>query len=92
MSMPRRQPVERLERGAIGEAFEAPPFGFDRRQVAVDAEAQVPRHFAKTLGAISKCRQPDIYRRIRIPQRRQCRGACHSIHCNGKTRISIGDN
>ena len=37
--MPGREPIERLKRGAIGNAFEQTPFGFDDGQVAIDTQA-----------------------------------------------------
>jgi hypothetical protein len=40
MPLPRREPIKRLERGAVGEPFEAAPFGFDRVQIAVDPQIE----------------------------------------------------
>ena len=47
MPLPGGEPVKRLERGAVGGAFEAAPFGFDGVQIAVDAEIQARRAFAQ---------------------------------------------
>jgi len=87
--MPGRQPVERLERGAIGKTFEPAPLGFDRGQVAVDAQAQIGRRLAPMLPAAGRNRRlADVDRRAIGPERRQCRRPCHSIHRQGWSRTS----
>ena len=87
--MPGRQPVERLERGAIGKTFEPAPLGFDRGQVAVDAQAQIGRGLAPMLAAAGRNRRLADLRRGTIgPERRQCRRPCHSIHRLGWGRMS----
>ena len=89
VSMPGRQPVERLERGAIGKTFEPAPLGFDRGQVAVDAQAQIGRRLAPMLPAAGRNRRlADVDRRAIGPERRQCRRPCHSIHRQGWSRTS----
>ena len=85
MPLPCREPIEGLEHGAVGDAFEAAPFGFNRGEIAVDAKAQVRRRLALPLAVPCDARAADIDRqcfdRSRfVPERRQCGGACHYTH------------
>ena len=80
MALPCRQPVERLERGAVGGAFEAPPFGFDGVQIAIDAQIKA-RHLAQQqVAAARACCRADVDRSGFVLKRRQCRGARHCTH------------
>ncbi len=40
VTIPKREPVERLERGAVGNLLEAPPFAFDRGGVAENLQRE----------------------------------------------------
>ena len=79
MALPGGQPVECLERGAVGDALEAAPFAFDRGQVAVDAQIKA-RHLAQPVAAARDRRWTVVDRRGFVSKRRQCRGASHCIH------------
>ena len=48
--LPGRQPVERLEGGAVGGALELPPFGFDRAELAEKLDGDVRRDDACSLA------------------------------------------
>ena len=56
MTMPRGEPFEDLERGAVGELFEAAPLGFDGGKAVVDFEfdlaGQTPRALRRNVRAL----------------------------------------
>ena len=48
MPLPGGEPVKRLERGAVGGAFEAAPFGFDGIEIAIDAQIEARGRVSST--------------------------------------------
>ena len=80
MLLPGREPVERLEGGAIGGALELPPFGFDRAELAENAKSESRPDVACPLAMAGDCGGTDVDRCGHVMKRRQCRGAYHSTH------------
>ena len=48
--LPGRQPVKRLEGGAVGSALELPPFGFDRAELDENLNGDVRREAARSFA------------------------------------------
>ena len=92
MPLPRRQPREGLERGAIGDRLETAPLAFDRVELAVDREAQVGAEFAQTFHLLRQRGVFDVGRRSRVRKRRQCRRTCHGIHRRDRCCARHGDS
>ena len=62
MPLPGGEPVKRLERGAVGGAFEAAPFGFDGIQIAIDAQIEARGRVSQHVAMARACRRADVDR------------------------------
>ena len=80
MPVPRGEPVEGLEHGAIGDRFETPPLRLDRGQITVNAETEIARRVVPGRAACRVSRERHVRRRSRVPKHRQCRRPCHNMH------------
>ena len=80
MLLPGRQPIEGFEGGAIGNALEAPPVGFDLVEVSMDGKTKLRRDFAKLPAPLRERHGQGLVGRVRRSKCRQCGGgAYHSI-------------
>ena len=76
--VPSGEPIETLERGAVGDVFEAAPLAFHRLQIVVDDDAEIGREFARQRSETRDSRMSGFRRRIGSPVRLYWCRACHS--------------